>query len=59
MGHLFHSRFFYERARGTAIIIHRDIAYEPTTVISEPNSRYVIVSGRLISSIDKFFLMVQ
>lgn len=43
---MFHSRFS-ERARGAAIIIHRDTAFEPTTTISDPNGWYVIVSGRL------------
>ena len=46
MGHVFHSKFS-ERARGAAIIIHRDIAFEPATSIVDPNGRYVIVSGNL------------
>lgn len=49
MGHLFHSRFS-ERARGVAIIIHRDIAFEPSSVISDPNGRYVMALGKLQNS---------
>lgn len=49
MGHLFHSRFS-ERTRGAAIIIHRDVAFEPSTVISDPNGRYVIALGKLQNS---------
>lgn len=46
MGHLFHSRFS-ERARGVAIIIHRNIAFEPSTVVSDSNGCYVMVLGKL------------
>lgn len=45
-GHLFHSRFS-ERARGAAILIRKDIAFEPSNTISDPNGCYVAVSGRL------------
>ena len=46
MGHLFHSKFS-ETARGAAIIIHRNIAFELNTTVSDPNGRYVIVTGKL------------
>lgn len=46
MGHLFHSRYS-ERARGAAIIIHRDVVFELNTTLTDPNGRYVIVSGML------------
>lgn len=46
MGHFFHSRFS-ERARGAAIIVHRDIAFEPSTLVFDPNRRYVIALGKL------------
>lgn len=46
MSHLFHSRFS-ERARGAAIIIHKDVAFEPSSVVSDPNGRYVMVLGKL------------
>lgn len=46
IGHMFHSTFS-ERARGAAIIIHKDIAFEPINTISDSNGRFVIVSGRL------------
>uniref|UniRef100_A0A674MN32 Endonuclease/exonuclease/phosphatase domain-containing protein n=1 Tax=Takifugu rubripes TaxID=31033 RepID=A0A674MN32_TAKRU len=46
MGHLFHSRFS-ERARGAAIIVHKDVAFESSSVVSDPNGRNVIVQGKL------------
>lgn len=46
MGHLFHSRFL-ERARGVVIIIHWNIAFELSTVVSDSNGRYVMVLGKL------------
>lgn len=46
MGQFLHSRFS-ERARGTAFIVHRDIAFKPSTDISDSNGRYVIVLGKL------------
>lgn len=32
---------------GAAITIHRDTAFETSTVISDPNRQYVIVVGKL------------
>lgn len=49
MGHLFHSGFT-ERVRGAAIVIHRDVAFEPSITICDPNGRFVIVSGKLQNS---------
>lgn len=39
MSHLFHSRFT-ERAGDAAIIVNKDIAIEPFSVVSDPNGRY-------------------
>lgn len=49
MGHYFHSRYS-ERARGAAIIIHRDTLFEPISSISDPNGRYIIVVGKLLNT---------
>ncbi len=46
MGHLYHSKFS-QRARGAAIIIHRKVMFEETHTISDPNGRFVVVSGKL------------
>ena len=46
MSHLFHSKFS-QRARGVAIIIRKNVRFELTTSLLDPNGRYVIVSGRL------------
>lgn len=47
VGHLFHSQYS-DRARGAAILINKNIAFEPTNTLSDPNGRFVIVSGRLL-----------
>ena len=44
VGHLFHSKF-NGRARGAAILIRKNIAFELLSSIADPNGRYVIVSG--------------
>lgn len=46
MGHLYHSNFS-ARARGTAILIHRSIPFELANVLSDPNGRYVLITGKL------------
>lgn len=46
MGHLYHSKFS-ARARGSAIFIHRSVLFELTDVVSDPNGRYVIITGKL------------
>lgn len=46
MSHVFHSKFSV-RARGSAIIISKNITFEPTKSIEDPNGRFVAVPGRL------------
>ena len=46
VGHMFHSSF-NSKTRGTAILIHKKIQFSATTVISDPQGRFVIVSGLL------------
>lgn len=46
MGHLYHSNFS-ARARGAAILIHRSIPFELANVLSDPNGRYVLITGKL------------
>lgn len=48
VGQLYHSKFD-TKARGTAILIHKDITFQAEKVISDPNGRYVIVVGQLFS----------
>lgn len=43
---IFHSSF-NTRARGVAILINRRIQFTPTTILSDPNGRYIIVAGLL------------
>lgn len=35
------------RARGAAIIVHKDVAFEPSSVFSDPSGHYVMVLGKL------------
>lgn len=46
VGHVFHSKFS-ERARGAAILIRRNVPFELSHSIEDPNGRFVIVSGGL------------
>lgn len=46
MGHLYHSKFS-QRARGAAIIIHKNVMFELTNTISGPSGRFVVVTGKL------------
>uniref|UniRef100_A0AAR2LD98 Endonuclease/exonuclease/phosphatase domain-containing protein n=1 Tax=Pygocentrus nattereri TaxID=42514 RepID=A0AAR2LD98_PYGNA len=45
----FHSNF-NNKARGTAILIHKKVLFTPSQTISDPQGRYVIVSGSLFST---------
>ena len=46
IGHLFHSKFPV-RARGAAILIHKNVPFELSNSIEDPNGRFVIISGSL------------
>lgn len=46
MSHVFHSKFSV-RATGAAIIVSKNVSFEPTKAIEDPNGRFVAVSGRL------------
>uniref|UniRef100_A0A9J8CV62 Reverse transcriptase domain-containing protein n=1 Tax=Cyprinus carpio carpio TaxID=630221 RepID=A0A9J8CV62_CYPCA len=46
VGQVFHSGF-NGKARGAAILINKNTPFNPSKVISDPNGRYVIVSGTL------------
>lgn len=50
VGQVFHSRF-NAKARGTAILVHKDIPFQAEEVISDKNGRFVIVAGRLFTSL--------
>ena len=43
---VFHSTF-NSKARGVAILIHRRTQFIPTSSISDPNGRYLIVTGTI------------
>lgn len=49
VGQTFHSSFNV-RARGAAIIIHKKIVFTPSKIISDPQGRYIIVSGCLCNT---------
>lgn len=49
VGQVFHSSFS-SRARGTAILIHKKILFTASDIISDPQGRFIIVSGRLFHS---------
>jgi exonuclease III len=46
MSHVFHFKFS-ARARGAAIIVSKNITFEPTKSIEDPSGRFVAVSGKL------------
>ena len=46
VGQLYHSQFNV-KARGAAILIHKDIAFQAEEVIADTNGRYAIVIGQL------------
>ena len=47
--HLYHSKFS-ARARDPAILIHNSISFEPENITTDPNGRFVIVSGKLCNT---------
>lgn len=46
VGQVFHSKF-NSKTRGTAILIHKKIQFKAVDVISDPQGRYIMVSGSL------------
>ncbi len=49
IGQLYHSCFNY-KARGTAVLIGKGIAFEHSEVISDANGRYIVVVGMLFNT---------
>ena len=49
VGQVYHSKF-NAKARGTAILINKNISFHSQEVISDPNGRYVIVVGQLFAN---------
>lgn len=49
VGQMFHSNF-HSKSRGTAILIHKDVPFSVSSSISDPNGRYVMVSGTLYNT---------
>ena len=50
VGQVFHSQF-NAKARGTAILISKNIPFQVKKVISDAHGRFVIVSGQLFNSL--------
>lgn len=48
VGQVYHSNFNH-RARGAAIIIHKRVQFTTSGTISDPQGRYIIVSGNLFN----------
>ena len=48
VGQLYHSRF-NAKARGTAILIHKNVVFQAEDVIADTNGRFIIVTGQLFS----------
>lgn len=48
IGKVFHSRF-NSKAKGTAILIRKDIPFETSEIIADLNGRYIIASGLLFN----------
>lgn len=46
---MFHSKFNC-KSRGTAIIINKSIPFTTSDIISDPNGRYIIVTGKLYNT---------
>lgn len=46
IGQTFHSNFS-NKSRGTAILIHKNVPFITSKIISDPSGRFVIVTGRL------------
>lgn len=49
VGQVYHSKF-NAKARGTAILINKNISFHSQEVISDPNGRYIIVVGQLFAN---------
>lgn len=49
IGQLFHSSF-QSKARGTAILIHKSVPFVPSNVTSDPNGRFIIVTGSIYNT---------
>ena len=49
VGQVFHSKF-NAKARGTAILINKNISFRSQEVVSDPNGRYIIVAGQLFAN---------
>ena len=49
VGQVFHSKF-NAKARGTAILINKNISFHSKEIISDPNGRYIIVVGQLFAN---------
>ncbi len=45
---MYHSQF-NAKAKGTAIVVHKDIPFQTEEVIAGKNGRFAIVSGRLFT----------
>lgn len=46
VGQLYHSSFS-SKARGAAILIHKSVPFSMSQVISDPNGRFIIVTGKI------------
>uniref|UniRef100_A0A672F5Y5 exodeoxyribonuclease III n=1 Tax=Salarias fasciatus TaxID=181472 RepID=A0A672F5Y5_SALFA len=46
VGQLFHSSFS-SKARGAAILIHKSVPFSVSQIISDPNGRFIIVTGKI------------
>lgn len=46
VGQLYHSSFS-SKARGAAILIHKSVPFSMSQVISDPNGRFIIVTGKM------------
>lgn len=49
VGQLYHSAF-QSKARGAAILIHKSVPVVSSDVISDPNGRYIIVTGSIYNT---------
>lgn len=50
VGHVFHSNFNC-KSRGTAIIINKNIPFTTSDIISDPNGRSIIVTGKIYNTL--------
>ncbi len=49
VGHVFHSNLNC-KSRGTAIILNKNIPFTTSDIISDPNGRYIIVTGKIYNT---------